>query len=55
MHQALFVETNPIPIKMAMHLAGLIENPSYRLPLVAPSKETIQLLEKTLQQYEVIA
>ncbi len=55
LHQALFVETNPIPIKMAMHLAGLIENPSYRLPLVAPSKETIQLLEKTLQQYEVIA
>ncbi|GAA8182967.1 hypothetical protein HpDR147_18260 [Helicobacter pylori] len=54
LHQALFVETNPIPIKMAMHLAGLIENPSYRLPLVAPSKETIQLLEKTLQQYEVI-
>ncbi|PXA07766.1 4-hydroxy-tetrahydrodipicolinate synthase, partial [Staphylococcus pseudintermedius] len=37
------------------HLAGLIENPSYRLPLVAPSKDTLQLLEKTLQQYEVIA
>lgn len=56
LHQALFVETNPIPIKMAMHLAGLIENPSYRLPLVPPSKETIKLLEKTLQQYyEVIA
>ncbi|AFI06209.1 4-hydroxy-tetrahydrodipicolinate synthase [Helicobacter cetorum] len=54
LHQALFAETNPIPIKTAMHLAGLIKNPNYRLPLVAPSKETFKLLEKTLQQYEVI-
>ncbi|WP_104760859.1 4-hydroxy-tetrahydrodipicolinate synthase [Helicobacter cetorum] len=53
LHQALFIETNPIPIKSAMYLAGLIKTPSYRLPLVSPSKESLQILEKTLQQYEV--
>ncbi|WP_104748073.1 4-hydroxy-tetrahydrodipicolinate synthase [Helicobacter cetorum] len=54
LHQALFIETNPIPIKTAMYLAGLIHSPSYRLPLVSPSKESLQILEKTLRQYEVI-
>ena len=31
-----FVETNPIPVKAAMALMGLLE-PVWRLPLVAPS------------------
>ena len=31
-----FVESNPIPVKAAMALMGLLE-PVYRLPLVPPS------------------
>ncbi|MDR1083763.1 MAG: 4-hydroxy-tetrahydrodipicolinate synthase [Deltaproteobacteria bacterium] len=34
--KALFLETNPIPIKYALHLAGRME-PDLRLPLVLPS------------------
>lgn len=53
-NRVLFCESNPIPIKAAMYLAGLIQNLQYRLPLVAPSKEHMDLIEKTLQNYEVL-
>ncbi|MDR2151924.1 MAG: 4-hydroxy-tetrahydrodipicolinate synthase [Helicobacteraceae bacterium] len=52
-NKALFLESNPIPIKAAMYLSGLLETLEYRLPLVAPSVETMAQLEKTLQNYEV--
>ncbi len=53
-NKALFCESNPIPIKAAMYLAGLLESLEYRLPLVPPSQEHIELIEKTLQKYEVV-
>lgn len=53
-NRVLFCESNPIPIKAAMYLAGLIQNLQYRLPLVAPSKKHMDLIEKTLQNYEVL-
>ena len=52
-NKALFFESNPIPIKAAMFLQGLIPTLEYRLPLCEPSKECKALLEKTLQHYEV--
>jgi 4-hydroxy-tetrahydrodipicolinate synthase len=52
-NKALFLESNPIPIKAAMFLSGLIDSLEYRLPLVAPSAETMAQLEKTLKNYEV--
>lgn len=52
-NKALFFESNPIPIKAAMFLQGLIPTLEYRLPLCEPSKECMTLLEKTLQYYEV--
>lgn len=53
-NKALFIESNPIPIKAAMYLSGLLKTLEYRLPLVAPSAENLQLLEKILKQYEVV-
>ncbi|TLE16214.1 4-hydroxy-tetrahydrodipicolinate synthase [Helicobacter apodemus] len=53
-NKALFCESNPIPIKAAMYLSGLLESLEYRLPLVAPSVENMKYLEEILKNYEVI-
>ncbi|MDR2906184.1 MAG: 4-hydroxy-tetrahydrodipicolinate synthase [Helicobacteraceae bacterium] len=52
-NKALFLESNPIPIKAAMYLTGLLPSLEYRLPLVAPSKATMTELENVLKNYEV--
>ena len=49
----LFCESNPIPIKAAMYLSGLLDTLEYRLPLTAPSADTMKKLENILKQYEV--
>lgn len=40
LHDALFIETNPGPVKAALHLLGLIE-PEIRLPLVWPARPSL--------------
>ncbi len=52
-NKVLFCESNPIPIKAAMYLAGLTETLEYRLPLVAPSTENMKRIEKVLQNYTI--
>lgn len=54
LNKSLFVESNPIPIKAAMYIAGLINTLEFRLPLTPPSNSTMKLLEETLKNYEVI-
>jgi 4-hydroxy-tetrahydrodipicolinate synthase len=44
-----FVESNPIPVKAAMALMGLLE-PVWRLPLVPPSAQNQAKVEKVLQE-----
>lgn len=48
--KALFIEPNPVPVKVAMHRAGIIASPEVRLPLceMSPDKyhHLIQVLEK---------
>lgn len=53
-NKALFCEANPIPIKAAMYIAGLIDTLEYRLPLTPPSKQSMKLLEETLKQYDIV-
>lgn len=43
-----FVESNPIPVKAAMAMMGLLE-PVYRLPMCPPSDATRAKIEKVLQ------
>jgi len=52
-NKALFLESNPIMIKAAMYIAGLINTLEYRLPLVAPSAENMKILEDVMKNYEV--
>jgi len=43
-----FVESNPIPVKAAMAMMGLLE-PSWRLPMCAPSEANRSKIEGVLQ------
>ena len=53
-NKILFCESNPIPIKASMYLAGLINNLEYRLPLSQPSKENMKKLEEVIKKYEIV-
>ncbi len=52
-NKAMFVESNPIPVKAAMYIAGLIPTLEYRLPLVAPSSENMKKIEEALKNYTI--
>jgi len=47
--EANFVESNPIPVKAAMGLMGLLE-PVWRLPLTAPSGVHLEKIESVLRE-----
>jgi len=53
-NKVLFCESNPIPIKAAMYIAGLIETLEYRLPLVPPSKENMKAIEAVMENYTIV-
>ena len=46
--QILFAESNPIPVKAAMHLIGMM-GPEIRLPLTVASDETLDRLRTCLR------
>jgi len=52
-NKVLFCESNPIPIKAAMYLAGLIPTLEYRLPLTKPSEENFAKIEKIIKKYKI--
>lgn len=54
LNKVLFCESNPIPIKAAMYLSGLLKTLEYRLPLVSPTKENLQKIQETLEHYELL-
>ena len=51
--KALFVETNPIPVKTAMGLLGMCEA-DLRLPLVPMSADNLEKLKKALRDYGLL-
>ncbi len=51
LNKAMFIESNPIPIKYAMYEAGLIPSLEYRLPLVEPSEESKRKIKEILKRY----
>ncbi len=53
-NSVLFCESNPIPIKAAMYIAGLIDTLEYRLPLTPPSKENMKKIEEVMKNYNIV-
>jgi len=53
-NKVLFCESNPIPIKAAMYMAGLIPTLEYRLPLVQPSAANMAKIEATISKYNIV-
>jgi 4-hydroxy-tetrahydrodipicolinate synthase len=52
-NSVMFCEANPMPVKAAMYMAGLIDTLEYRLPLLAPSLENMKKIEEVMKQYEI--
>ncbi len=50
----LFLETNPIMLKTALKLAGIIASDERRLPLCAPQAGNLKKLTDTLQSYGLL-
>ncbi|MFK5975781.1 MAG: 4-hydroxy-tetrahydrodipicolinate synthase [Sulfurovum sp.] len=53
-NKVLFCESNPVPIKAAMYIAGLTPTLEYRLPLVAPSVENMKKIEQVMKNYNIV-
>jgi len=51
--KALFLETNPIPVKTAMGLLGMCE-PGLRLPMCGMSEANLEKLKKALKEYGLL-
>ena len=51
--KAMFIETNPIPVKTAMGLLGMCQ-PGLRLPLCAMSEQNLEKLKKALKVYGLL-
>ena len=51
--KAMFLETNPIPVKKAVELMGLASG-DVRLPLVEISEDNLTKLKKALKDYKLL-
>jgi 4-hydroxy-tetrahydrodipicolinate synthase len=47
--QAMFIEANPVPVKRALAMKGLIKSSEVRLPLCNMSDENIKELASVMQ------
>ncbi len=51
--RVMFIQTNPIPVKKAAALMGLVED-EIRLPLVSMQGKPVEILKETLKKYNLI-
>ncbi|MBU0951598.1 MAG: dihydrodipicolinate synthase family protein, partial [Elusimicrobia bacterium] len=51
--KAMFIETNPIPVKTAMGLMGLCSD-ELRLPMCPMEENNLAKLKRTLKDYQLI-
>jgi 4-hydroxy-tetrahydrodipicolinate synthase len=53
LNKVMFCESNPIPIKAAMYIAGLIDTLEYRLPLTPPNSQNMKAIEEVMKNYDI--
>ena len=46
----MFKETNPVPVKAALALKGIIKHGGVRLPLLAATEDTIEMIQAIIQK-----
>jgi 4-hydroxy-tetrahydrodipicolinate synthase len=49
----MFIETNPLPVKTALSLMGMVEE-EWRLPLCEMTEPNKEKLKKVLEKYKLI-
>ena len=54
-NQAVFYDTNPIPIKYMMKRLGLIERNEHRLPMVPATPELEKRLDGVLERAGIVS
>lgn len=52
--ESIYTEANPIPVKMALHLMGVLKTPELRPPLVELSSDYKERLDKCLRALNLI-
>lgn len=52
--RAMFIETNPIPVKTAMKMVGLLESDEKRLPMTDLTPEHAEALKEALEAYGLL-
>jgi len=50
----MFIETNPIPVKSAMKMLGLLDSDELRLPMCPMSDANRQCLRQALVNYGLL-
>lgn len=53
LHQAMFIETNPIPVKEALHMMGMLQL-EFRLPMCPLMDNNREILHNVLSEYKLI-
>lgn len=53
-HDSMFIESNPVPVKWALHRMGMLKYSSFRLPLISPELNSQKAIEQALQQAKLI-
>jgi len=54
LNQAIFLDTNPIPLKYMMWRVGLLDTPELRLPLVPLDGNSQQKLDEVLRRAKLL-
>ena len=54
LNRAMFMETNPIPVKTALHMMGVVDHLEFRLPLCPLSEGSLHRLKETLHAAKLV-